>query len=384
MLAEFSGYDFASGVLGAAVAETVAELFSEIAAPKEDDLDRSFLEDCFDAAQTKQDELGRKLTAKEYNAVCVGVAGAQHESLKRRACFVGKLGAIATAFSAGQDVGGAAFAAKNAVENNFIAAPLPLAGQVLGLSAGASLHSIHDILEGLQAFGEYLGERVHATALYLRFINDAAFRTHFLSWANDAQGHECARPDDNVDTHQPGLNHPGVDNKLPGFMAHEEERQVLATPKPDEKKPEAAGLPIPDERDVQGMQVLTKKEVDENSRVRPVNGRMPRNHQYAGQVYPVEKLPLDLQKKFPHSVPFTGSGFPDFTRYAKKKVRIKVTGDHYQDTKLANEVAGYKKEPEGYTWHHHHDGETMMLVDFELHQFVKHTGGAAIVKGTKK
>ncbi|MGL4427137.1 MAG: HNH endonuclease, partial [Alphaproteobacteria bacterium] len=104
---------------------------------------------------------------------------------------------------------------------------------------------------------------------------------------------------------------------------------------------------------------------------------------YAGKVYPLEKLPEELRQKYPHSVPFTGTGHPDFSRYAVKKVEIKMTGDRYIDEKLANNLAGFKEKPRGYTWHHHHDGETMMLVDTDLHDVVKHTGGAAIVKGKK-
>ena len=115
------------------------------------------------------------------------------------------------------------------------------------------------------------------------------------------------------------------------------------------------------------------------SRVRKVNASLPNNHELAGQVYPLEKLPLELRQKYPHSVPFTGSGFPDFARYAKKKVKIKMTGDS-KDFAKADKAAGFLKRPQGYTWHHHHDGETMLLVPTNLHEAVRHTGGSAICK----
>jgi hypothetical protein len=73
-----------------------------------------------------------------------------------------------------------------------------------------------------------------------------------------------------------------------------------------------------------------------NSRVRSINGRMPINAEYAGKIYPLEKLPLELRHKYPHSVPFTGTGHPDFSRYAVKKVKISMTGNRYKDNKMAN------------------------------------------------
>ena len=117
-----------------------------------------------------------------------------------------------------------------------------------------------------------------------------------------------------------------------------------------------------------------------NQRVRKINKRRPINHKYAGKVFPAEKLPENLRQKYPHGVPFTGNGHPDFARYAKKKVKIKVTGVHYADQKLANGKAGYQKTPKGYTWHHHQDGKTMLLIPEDLHYYVKHTGGVAKVK----
>jgi A nuclease of the HNH/ENDO VII superfamily with conserved WHH len=74
-------------------------------------------------------------------------------------------------------------------------------------------------------------------------------------------------------------------------------------------------------------------------------------------------------------------GFPDFSRYAKEKVPIHMTGDDYTDFKAAADKMRAKspnwERPEGMTWHHHEDGVTMMLVPKEVNR-VPHTGGAAL------
>lgn len=87
-----------------------------------------------------------------------------------------------------------------------------------------------------------------------------------------------------------------------------------------------------------------------------------------------------MQRDYQHGIPFTGTGYPDFSRYATKKVKINFSGNRELDNLLANTAAGLKARPKGYTWHHHHDGETMLLVPKGLHDAIKHTGGVAIAK----
>jgi filamentous hemagglutinin len=48
---------------------------------------------------------------------------------------------------------------------------------------------------------------------------------------------------------------------------------------------------------------------------------------------------------------------------------------------MANEAAGLIETPEGYVWHHVEDTTTMQLVPQDIHQAVRHTGGAAIITG---
>jgi|GEM_PF-2149063 hypothetical protein len=113
-----------------------------------------------------------------------------------------------------------------------------------------------------------------------------------------------------------------------------------------------------------------------------INGRSPINSQYAGGSYPIEKLPPDLQAKYPNSVDFKRNGYANFTPYAKDSVQIDgLTGKRGPDEILANAKAGLNKTPEGFTWHHVEDGKTMELVPSDIHDAVRHTGGAAIIKG---
>ena len=121
--------------------------------------------------------------------------------------------------------------------------------------------------------------------------------------------------------------------------------------------------------------------------MKKVGERFPRNARYAGTMYDMTKLPLELQRKYPHGVPFTAAGFPDFSRYSIRKVQINVTGVRDTDFALADKAAGFNKlnpRPTGYTWHHHEDCKTMLLVPFDLHSKIGHSGGVSLIKKSKK
>jgi len=114
--------------------------------------------------------------------------------------------------------------------------------------------------------------------------------------------------------------------------------------------------------------------------IRLVGGRSPINSRYAGQTYPLENLPSDLQIKYPMSVQFTRDGFPDFSPYARAETRIgNLTGNSAKDGDLANKAVRLSAKPDGYVWHHVEDGETMQLVPQDLHGAVGHTGGVAVI-----
>jgi hypothetical protein len=88
-----------------------------------------------------------------------------------------------------------------------------------------------------------------------------------------------------------------------------------------------------------------------------------RNGHLAGGVHPKTE------------VPFVEPGFPDFSSVAKAEVKIALTGSRAGDFRAANEAAGFKSTPEGFTWHHHQDGTTMQLVPRDIHAKTGHTGG---------
>ncbi|MGG1217944.1 HNH endonuclease [Priestia endophytica] len=90
-------------------------------------------------------------------------------------------------------------------------------------------------------------------------------------------------------------------------------------------------------------------------------------------------------------------GYPDFTEYAHptvKPVEIEIASPTNRplDYKNANIKAGLNKDsdppvaslneaPEGYTWHHHQDGKTMVLVDKKVHREFTHAGGVSVING---
>ena len=77
---------------------------------------------------------------------------------------------------------------------------------------------------------------------------------------------------------------------------------------------------------------------------------------------------------------------PDFSPYKYKgtagraEVRVKLTGNRAADAAAANLEAGFTQTPQGFTWHHHEEVGTMMLIDTETHDMFAHTGGFAIWK----
>jgi len=93
-------------------------------------------------------------------------------------------------------------------------------------------------------------------------------------------------------------------------------------------------------------------------------GDSPRNAHLAGQTHPKT------------GVPFDSNGYPDFKAagVVKAEVKITPTGSRAGDFAAANGASGFKRTPEGYTWHHHQDGRTMQLVPRDIHAQTGHTG----------
>ena len=115
--------------------------------------------------------------------------------------------------------------------------------------------------------------------------------------------------------------------------------------------------------------------------VQLVNGRAPINSSYAGQSYPLENLPANLQAKYADSVQFKANGHPDFSPYAQVEVEVSgLTGDYAADAAMANGAAGLAETPADFVWHHVEDAFTRQLVPKDIHAAVRHTGGAAILR----
>lgn len=90
-------------------------------------------------------------------------------------------------------------------------------------------------------------------------------------------------------------------------------------------------------------------------------------------------------------------GFPDFYQYkhpdiAPVTIRISKPKNNSADFRAANEAAGLgpntspsvtnmSRPPEGYTWHHMEDGETMILINSDMHADFKHIGGQSLING---
>lgn len=134
--------------------------------------------------------------------------------------------------------------------------------------------------------------------------------------------------------------------------------------------------------------------------VKAINGRFPINGQYAGGKWrngDPDLMPKDWSYG---DIYFTDEGFPIFDRFVAQfdanamtfnpeamphgkvpDVTITPTGRSYKDIRAADAVLGidrrYRKE-HGLVWHHHQDTGRMQLINKDVHDAVKHTGGYAI------
>ena len=136
--------------------------------------------------------------------------------------------------------------------------------------------------------------------------------------------------------------------------------------------------------DVAAQQKLKHAELAEQATdVKPVAGRLPQNHDYAGQAFPTDLLPAKFRSK---GLRFTKEGYPDFAPHAKQLpngknyVEIEYTGSRRADFAAANKKAKLDETPDGWLWHHAEDMKTMYLVPDKLHEAVKHSGGVARYK----
>ncbi|MBU8786801.1 MULTISPECIES: T7SS effector LXG polymorphic toxin [Bacillus] len=140
-----------------------------------------------------------------------------------------------------------------------------------------------------------------------------------------------------------------------------------------------------------------KRFTKEQLATKPRNSPIPEKWEKKGGKVEIDKDGTWVYtNKKGQTVRYTG-GYPDFTPYMHptvKPVEIEVAKptNRSADFRQANLKAGLNKDsdppvaalnepPEGYTWHHHEDGKTMMLVDKKVHREFTHVGGVNTVNG---
>lgn len=80
-------------------------------------------------------------------------------------------------------------------------------------------------------------------------------------------------------------------------------------------------------------------------------------------------------------VTYNAHGYPDFSPFSEAEVKVVgLKGSIPPDDGLANKAVGLKTTPDGYTWHHVEDGQTMQLVPTDLHATFPHSGGASAIR----
>ena len=139
--------------------------------------------------------------------------------------------------------------------------------------------------------------------------------------------------------------------------------------------------------------------IKEVLKTKPMNSPIPEKwYQKGGDISIDKKRTWTYTNKAGDSVSYP-NGYPDFSVYVHpiiKPVIIKVASpkNPQADFKAANEAAGLNKSsippvpklnqpPKGYTWHHHEDGKTMILVRKDIHRDFRHIGGQSVVNGKK-
>jgi len=101
-----------------------------------------------------------------------------------------------------------------------------------------------------------------------------------------------------------------------------------------------------------GIRLEAKREtpISANLSVPKINERLPINSEYAGRIYPSDKLPSVIKSIYPDGVPFNQNGFPEFPVKVEIKLPIdKHTGSRLDHFKIANEaLLVMEKENLGY------------------------------------
>ena len=126
--------------------------------------------------------------------------------------------------------------------------------------------------------------------------------------------------------------------------------------------------------------------------------RQKPNYKYADSKLPLDRIrrnltPRSLAKcEGKDGIHFSKDGYPNFEPFVQinpqnqQKYIVKIenlTGKYDIDNRSADKKAGITKayrDENGLTWHHHEDGETLLLVPGRLHKKVSHAGGVSTIK----
>ena len=119
-----------------------------------------------------------------------------------------------------------------------------------------------------------------------------------------------------------------------------------------------------------------------------INGKFPINSCFAGKTMTMKDVNQNILKKYPglsskyqHGVPFNMMGFPDFSRYAIRTVNL--PGGFISDSNNYKDKGNMIIDGKRYIWHHTEKNGKIQLIPYDLHDAIKHTGGAAVC-GTRK
>lgn len=182
--------------------------------------------------------------------------------------------------------------------------------------------------------------------------------------------------------------------------------EARARTRREELETESVNIPA-EERAWHDEQIADARRVEQAAKVKPAQGRLPINHEFAGKGLSLgmideqlanaklsgdTRIKLQRLRKFMvergvSEVQYTEAGYPDFAPFVYEKNGVKAEVDIYlnktrgRDETLAKER--YREaikdpewdEPDGYTWHHSESVGRMYLVPTAIHEAFRHTGG---------
>lgn len=146
--------------------------------------------------------------------------------------------------------------------------------------------------------------------------------------------------------------------------------------------------------EIKSNEVFKNRAIDNPDYIRAFNEYDPNKIYQINNQIPINSGPPNPKLTLSgQTIYFDNNGFPDFTPYVqsvndkKQFYKIDMQGSYEGgDFAVADAKAGISKkyrDDNNLTWHHHQDGQTMMLVPREINSGIRHTGGNAVVNHNK-